>query len=39
MKDFTTIIHEERNYHELKESIRMVKSQRSVIERNKRIRW
>ena len=29
-----TIINEERNYHELKQSIRMMKSQRSNIERN-----
>ena len=27
-EDFTTIINEERNYHELKESIKIVKSQR-----------
>ena len=34
---FTTIFNEESNYHELKESIRMMKSQRSDIERNKLI--
>ena len=28
-EDFTTIINEERNYQELKESIRIMKSQRS----------
>ena len=32
---FTTIINEEKNYRELKESIRMIKSQRRDIERNK----
>ena len=36
-EDFTTIIQEERNYCELKERIRMMKSQRSVIERNRLI--
>ena len=41
-EDLTTIINEERNYRELKESIikesiRMMKSQRSDIERNKLI--
>ena len=30
----TTIINEERNYHELKERIRLVKSQRSDTEKN-----
>ena len=37
-EDFTTTMNEERNYRELKESIRMMKSQRSDIERNKLIR-
>ena len=32
-EDFTTIINEERNYHGLKESIRMIKSQRSDTEK------
>ena len=36
-EDFTTIINEERNYRELKQSIRIMKSQRSDIERNKPI--
>ena len=36
-EDFTTIIDEERNYCELKESIRIMESQRSNIERNKLI--
>ena len=36
-EDFTTIIDEQRNYRELKESIKMMKSQRSEIERNKLI--
>ena len=36
-EDFTTITNEERNYRELKESIRIMKSQRSNIERNKLI--
>ena len=36
-EDFTTIINEERNYRELKEGLRMMKSQRSNIERNKLI--
>ena len=31
---FTTIINEERNYWELKESIRMMKSQKSDTEKN-----
>ena len=34
-ENFTTIINEESNYCELKESIRMMKSQKSDIERNK----
>ena len=34
-EDFTTIIIEKRNYHELKESIRTMKSQRSDIENKK----
>ena len=33
-EDFETIIDEERNYCELKESIRMMKSQRSDTEKN-----
>ena len=33
-EDFKTIINEETNYCELKESIKMVKGQRSEIERN-----
>ena len=33
-EDFTTIINKERNYRELKESIRMMKSQRSDTEKN-----
>ena len=33
-EDFMTIINEERNYRELKESIRMMKGQRSDTERN-----
>ena len=36
-EDFTTIIDEERNYHKLKENIRMIKNQRGGIERNKLI--
>ena len=36
-EDFKTIINDERNYRELKESIRMMKIQRSDIERNKLI--
>ena len=36
-EEFTAIINEERNYHKLKENIRMMKSQRSDIERNKMI--
>ena len=32
-EDFMTIINEERNYRELKESIRMMKSQRSNTEK------
>ena len=32
-KDFTTIINEEKNYRELKESIRMMKIQRSDSEK------
>ena len=32
-EDFTTIINEEKNYWELKESIRMIKSQRSDTEK------
>ena len=34
-EDFKTIINDERNYRELKESITMMKIQRSDIERNK----
>ena len=30
-EDFTTIINEEKDYRELKESIRMMKTQRSAI--------
>ena len=37
-KDFTTIINEERNYRELKESIRMMESQISYIERKRLIK-
>ena len=33
-KDFTTIINEEKNYRELKESIRMMKTQGSDTEKN-----
>ena len=33
-EDFTTIVNEEKNYRELKESIRMTKTQRSDTERN-----
>ena len=33
-EDFTTIINEERNYRELKESIRIMKSQASDTEKN-----
>ena len=36
---FTAIINEERNYHELIESIRMMKSQRSDIEKEANGRW
>ena len=36
-EDFMTIINEERNYRELKESIRMMKGQRSDIEEDKKI--
>ena len=36
-EDFKTIINDKRNYCELKESIRMMKIQRSDIERNKLI--
>ena len=36
-EDFTTIINEEKNYCKLKESIRMMKNQRSDVERNKLI--
>ena len=32
-EDFTTIINEERNYHKLKESIIMIKSQKNDIEK------
>ena len=32
-EDFTTIINEERNYNELKESIIMIKSQKNDIEK------
>ena len=32
-EDFTTIIYEEENYRELKESIRMMKTQRSDTEK------
>ena len=38
-EDFTSIMNEERNYREQKESIRMMKSQRSDIERNKLIKY
>ena len=34
-EDFTTVINEERNHLELKEGIRMMKSYRSAIERDK----
>ena len=37
-KDFTTIINEERNYRELKESIRIMESQISYIERKRLIK-
>ena len=33
-EDFITIINEEKNYRELKESIRMIYNQRSDIEKN-----
>ena len=33
-EDFITIINEEKNYRELKESIRMINNQRSDIEKN-----
>ena len=33
-EDFTTIINEEKNYRELQESIRMMKTQRSDTEKN-----
>ena len=33
-EDFTTIINDEKNYHELKESIRKIKSQRKDTEKN-----
>ena len=33
-ENFTTIINDEKNYRELKESIRMMKSQRSDSEKN-----
>ena len=33
-EDFTTIINEEKNYRELKESIKMMKTQRSYTEKN-----
>ena len=33
-EDFTTFINEEKNYRELKESIRIIKSQRDDIEKN-----
>ena len=36
-EDFAAIINEERNYLEIKKSIRMIKSQRSDIKRNKLI--
>ena len=36
-EDFTTIINEESNYRELKGSVRMMKSQRNDIEKNKLI--
>ena len=36
-EDFMTIINEEKNYRELKESIRMMKSQRSDTEKNNQI--
>ena len=41
-EDFTKIIDEERNYRELKESIRIIKSQRSDNEKNKlieKVKW
>ena len=37
MKLFSTIIHTERTYRDLKESISIMKSQRSVLERDKLI--
>ena len=36
-EDFMTIVNEERNFRELKESIRMMKGQRSDIEKDKKI--
>ena len=33
-EDFTIIINDKKNYHELKESIRMMKNERSDIEKN-----
>ena len=33
-EDFTTIINEQKNYHELKEQIRIMKTQRSDTEKN-----
>ena len=36
-KDFMTIINEEKQYRELKQSIRMMNSQRSDVEKNKLI--
>ena len=36
-EDFTTVINEERNYRELKGSIKMMKSQKSDLERKKLI--
>ena len=38
-EDFTSIMNEERNFRKQKESIRMMKSQRSDIERNKLIKY
>ena len=36
-EDFTTVINEERNYRELKGSIKMMKIQKTDLERNKLI--
>ena len=38
-EDFTSIMNEERNFRKQKESIRMMKSQRSDIEINKLIKY